>query len=112
MDGQYGHAFVDVLSMLRRGTALIELDDELERLVEAVEETGKAGTLTLKLKITPKKHDSKVLELADTVLVTAPKPDVATTTAWVSADGRLTRRDPRQPELPVPTEVPRDAQAG
>jgi len=97
----YGNRFTDVLALLRRGTLLEDAANDLAVLIAACEETGKPGTLTLAIKIEPQKNDPKALIITDKITLKEPKPEVAATIAFVGADGEITRRDPRQPELPV-----------
>lgn len=97
----FGNRYVDLLATLRRGTLLEDLAAELNQLVDVVRETEKPGEITLKLKLTPQKNDASVLVIRDLLTVKAPKEDVADTIAYVGADGEISRRDPRQPELPA-----------
>ncbi len=101
----FGNRFVDLLSSLRRGTFLEDAADELTEVMAAVRATGKPGEITVKLKITPQKFDASVVTIADTITLKAPKGEVADTIAYVSETGEISRRDPRQPELPVIAEV-------
>lgn len=108
----YGHRFVDLLATLRRGTLLEDCSEELNALVAQVLETEKPGELTLKLRLTPQKNDASVIVIRDSLTVKAPKAEVADTIAYVGADGEISRRDPRQPELPALVEQPAAATKG
>lgn len=96
-----GQEVTEVLGNIRRGTFLAEVGEELAELLAAVRETGKAGTLTVKLKIDPMKGEGGRAEvfITDTVTVTKPKPEKSTTLMYVQDDGTLSRRDPRQGEF-------------
>jgi len=108
----FGNRYIDTLAMLRRGTLLEDAANELSALTAACEETGKAGSLTLTIKIEPQKNDPSVLTITDKLVLKEPKPEVAATIAYVNAQGEISRRDPRQPELPVGVDpISKDSQS-
>jgi hypothetical protein len=85
----------------QRGGALHgEMSDSLAELVLAVKETQKAGTLTLQIKVTPNK-DGQTMLVTDKVTAKLPEGDRGAAIFFVSEDGNLMRRDPRQTELPL-----------
>ena len=45
--------FLNIAADIRRGSFLDECTDELQRVVAAVEETGKAGKLVIEIAVTP-----------------------------------------------------------
>lgn len=102
--GEDAHAqtrpFADVLVTLNRGRTHAELSEQLQRLVEAVEDTGRAGSITLQVKVSKSKA-AGMLELLDTVKVTLPKHDRAVSLFFADDDHNLVREDPRQPPLPL-----------
>ena len=73
----------------------------MQDLVAAVTATEKGGELTLKLKLMPLKQGS-MLVLKDSVKLVLPEPEREDTTfVFATEDNDLTRRDPRQPKLPI-----------
>ena len=96
----YGNTYVDALALQRRGTLLADLENDLAVLLAAVQTTGKAGTLTLELKITPQKGDLGAVVISDKLTLKEPKADTPETLAYIDEKGQLTRRDPRQAALP------------
>lgn len=58
--------FIDTLTALRYGELHDELSEKLNELVAACADTGKAGTLTLTLKLKPSK--GAALEISDELL--------------------------------------------
>lgn len=70
-------AFAVFLQDLRDGRAHAELSGQLAELLAKVKETGKGGTLTLKLKIKPAGRGSDVdkVVIADAITVDLPKPE-------------------------------------
>lgn len=96
----YGNKFVDLLGTLRRGTLLEDAAAQLQDLLDAIQETGDSGTLTLAIEIKPQKHDAGVLVITDKITSKVPRVGVAPTIAYLTPAGEITRRDPRQPALP------------
>lgn len=89
----------------RNGALAAELGEHLNELVEAVTETGKEGSLTVVVKIKP---EGNMLLVSDDVRVKLPVIKRSASVFYADADSNLTRKDPRQPELPL-AEVPRPA---
>lgn len=103
--------FFETLRELRQGRTLEDLEEALGEIVRAVEITGKAGELTLKLKVRPPRKGSNAssyLTVEDDVVTKIPRRDREDTVFFPLADGSLSRQDPRQGELAlrgVPTGV-------
>lgn len=92
--------FAAALQELNRGRVHDELSRELQRLVEAVVDTGRKGTLTLQLTINPT-GDTGAMSINDQISVKAPRHDRAASLFFVTDDANLVRHDPRQMELPL-----------
>lgn len=91
---------IETLGALRQGAAASELDGELTRVVSAVRATAKAGKLQLTLTVKPAANgDTTTLVVLDDVKVTLPKVDRGGTIFYATPGDKLSRRDPRQPEL-------------
>lgn len=92
---------VEFLSTQRSGTLLRDFGDSLAEVVEAVRETGRAGSLMLTVKIRPAaKNGGPSVVVSDLLVAKPPKPEVAETVMYALEGGALSRRDPRQPSLP------------
>ena len=90
----------------RTGALNVELGEGLNKLVEAVETTGKAGTLTLKLTVKPAGKDTAgAMVVSDLVTLKSPEshPEFF---YFVDEDGNLTRSNPRQLPMTGLLEVP------
>ena len=99
--------FMDTVRDLRNGGLINDLEDELKRLVQAVTSTGKRGELKLTLGLQPAtKGHVDVLMLDDKVDLKLPKTGKPAAFVFPTADGGLSRKDPRQPELNGLREVP------
>lgn len=88
--------FSDVLGDLGRGRTLDSLSERLDVLAEAVCETGKAGSLTLKLAVKPNGDGS--VEIVDEIKAVVPDASRGKTVFFTSERG-LVRSDPRQSEM-------------
>ncbi|MFE7128915.1 hypothetical protein [Streptomyces sp. NPDC057617] len=82
------------------GTLHAELSEKLHELLAAVRETGKAGSLALKIDVKPiSGTDGRTLTVTDSVAVKAPKAERPKSIFFVTDDGNLSRTDPRQPVI-------------
>ena len=101
--------FAAVLQDLNGGAVATRLAVELHDLIQAVQATGKGGTLVLSLAVKPvAKNNADALNVAAAVAVKAPKEDAPSTIFFVDGDGNAVRNNPHQPELPL-REVPSPA---
>ena len=94
--------FVELIGSIRDGEAIPRLDAELTELMDAICTHQAAGTMTLKLKITPDKLDNfRVVGVrVDYQVETKPPTEKAgTSTFYVLENGELTRNNPRQMAL-------------
>ncbi|WP_052451986.1 hypothetical protein [Noviherbaspirillum autotrophicum] len=94
-------AFAVFLQDLRDGRAHSELSGQLEELITKVKETGKAGGLTLKIKIKPASRGGDVdkVTVTDAITVDLPKPERGEDFFWLTDDNDLSRNHPRQQNL-------------
>lgn len=98
---QAAQEFLAFLATTNKGRTATELTKQLQELVEAIRETGKGGTLTYKLTVTP----SSKANLDDTVIVkdqiTVKKPvaDRPESTFFIDEADNLVRNHPRQPSM-------------
>ncbi len=100
--------FTDVIGDLESGRVAEDLTAALHEVVMAVQATGRAGKLTLTLSIRPNGDDS--VFITPSVKPAAPEPARAVTTFYLTAGG-ITRRDPRQGEIPFREVAAADEQA-
>lgn len=97
-----GLGFERFLGELRDGTFVLDASDALAELVESVRQTGRAGRLTLTFDIAPaSKGASGMVNVTDAIIARAPRPERRETFMYALEGGALSRRDPRQPRLPL-----------
>ena len=97
--------FAAFIQQQRKGGLHGELTDALADLIQAVAETGKAGSLSLTVKVTPNK-DGATVTVNDKIKLTIPEPEKGSSMFFYDEHGNLTRNNPAQAELPL-----RDASA-
>jgi hypothetical protein len=90
--------FCETLRQVRNGALETEMNDALQELVHEVERTGKKGSLTLTIEVQPAGEGKQFVNGATKAKL--PSPTNQATLFYVKENGDLTRRDPRQPELP------------
>ena len=89
----------DYLGDLEKGRFLIDASRELQELLAAVIDTGKAGTLTLRLSLAPLGGGGEAIQVSGAINSKAPSAARVPTMFFITADGNLSRRDPRQGDL-------------
>ncbi|MFD5599878.1 hypothetical protein ACFWHR_07450 [Leucobacter sp. NPDC058333] len=81
--------------LLKRPATHEELSVKMHDLVAAVMDTGKKGSLTLKIVVQPFKNDTSTLEVADDVKLVMPQHDRKPGIFFPDKDGNLTRDSPQ-----------------
>lgn len=92
----------------RNGATHAELTDALAEVARSVMETGRTGSVTLKIQIgKATKKGGHQMVVSDDVIVKAPRPERDESIFFFDeSNGALTRTDPQQPQLPL-QEVPK-----
>lgn len=90
--------FDQVLRELSEGATNSELSEALWDLVQRVQDTGKAGALTLTLAVGFDGYGR--VQIKDEVKTKLPEFNRPTTAFFVDSTGNPSRRDPNQPLLP------------
>lgn len=91
--------FAVFITDLKRGLVSAELTEALNTVVRAVEHTGKAGKVTLTLKVYRPKNNAQVIQIADDVKTVVPAFDRKESFWFTDGNGGLTRDDPNQTAL-------------
>lgn len=93
--------FIDTLRDIEAGGLLDELSETQHSLIDAIRLTGKGGELTIKLAYKPDGNGQMTIK-AD-VKAKEPALSRGTSLFFLTPEGNLTRRDPRQQDLPLRT---------
>ncbi len=101
-------AFAVTLQDLRDGRVHAELSQQFGELVCKVKETGKAGEITLKIKVKPASRGSDVdkVVVSDAISVNLPKPERGEDFFWLTDSNELSRNHPRQGNLELRDAAP------
>lgn len=91
--------FAEWLLANDRGRTVIAASEHLADVVKAVLETGKAGTMTIAVKIAVNDVDDRRLVTTAVVSSKPPLTDPKATIWYADADLHLTREDPKQDPL-------------
>lgn len=89
----------DVLREYRNGRAVDLASARFNEVVQAVDETNKAGEITIKIKVKPQKGGGSEKTLAIEVKTKVPELDLPDATFFSDAEGDLHRTDPAQTEM-------------
>jgi hypothetical protein len=97
----------------RNGSLHAELGEHLADITARVIELQKAGSVTLTVKIAPTGEGQNSVFITDDVKAKPPEPPRPKALFFSDSKGNLSRRDPRQAELPIrdvsaDTSAPRD----
>lgn len=89
----------DILREYRNGRAADVASQKLAELVQAVDETGKGGTLTITFKVKPEKGGGSQKTIACEVKAKMPDLDLPEAVFFSDGEGSLHRSDPQQREM-------------
>lgn len=104
--GPAARPFADWLQELAKGGVHAEATARLAELIPAIQETGQAGELTIRIKIKPQpKMDGRAVLAEGTVSAKVPAPTAATSLFFINGPS-LVRNDPDQLPLTGLREVP------
>lgn len=93
--------FIDTLRDIEAGGLLDELSETQHSLIDAIRLTGKGGELTIKLAYKPDGNGQMTIKA--NVKAKEPALSRGTSLFFLTPEGNLTRRDPRQQDLPLRT---------
>ncbi|MBQ9240233.1 MAG: hypothetical protein IJ164_02720 [Duodenibacillus sp.] len=87
------------LEFIRQGGLLADVDEAIREAVMAVNEKGKAATVSITLTIKPATKNGTNVIITDEVRTKLPKLPSGETILFTSPDGDLAESDPRQGKL-------------
>jgi hypothetical protein len=100
----------DIMREIRRGRGVELASDMLAEVVRAVEESGKKGSVTIKITVKPEDGGGNQKTIGMTVTSTVPRPTIPDAVFFSDGEGDLHRSDPNQGDMFV--EADRTAAAG
>ena len=91
--------FFEALAELHDGLTPKELNEAFQSLVAEVKQTGRKGSLTLKIEVKPPKNrNSETILVTDQIVVKAPSMDRGASIFFANVKGEISR-DPHNQEL-------------
>lgn len=90
--------FRDILAELGEGSTEQELSEAMWDLLQRVQDTGKQGSVSLVITVTP--NGAGRVGVKDEVKLKLPEYARPTTAFYLDGQGNATRRNPDQPEIP------------
>jgi hypothetical protein len=110
-EGQQIRPFAAVLQDINNGAVADQLARDVQNLVQAVQELGRKGKLTVTLEVAPRKGNAAALNLTARRDLKLPQEEPVESVFFADATGNLLRDDPRQMALPLRTVARQDPQA-
>lgn len=93
-------AFLNIVSAHKGGAVISELSAALKQVTAAVQQTGRAGTVTFKMSLRPAgKGTAGTLIFEGDVKTAPPKLDAQASIFYADGDFNLVREDPNQTKL-------------
>lgn len=89
----------DILREIRKGRAVDLASQRFAELIQAVDETGKPGELTITLKVKPEKGGGSQKTIIPVVKVKVPEVDLAEGVFFSDENGDVHRTDPKQDDM-------------
>ncbi len=94
--------FPETILQLNNGAAVAELSAALAKVLAAVRESGKVGSITFTVTVKPaSKGVTHVVMVESQIKTKLPEPERGMTVFYLTEDNRLVRNDPRQQALPL-----------
>ena len=95
--------FGQILAELGEGSTVIELSEAMWDLIQRVQDTGKAGSITLTIKVSGDGRGR--VQVLDEVKLRLPEYNRPQTSFFIDKHGNASRRNPDQPEIPGVTNI-------
>ncbi len=102
-------SILDTLRRLDGGCLVDQASDEMAKVVQAIESTGKAGSITIKISL--KRVGGGALAADGRITCVVPKEAPSVTLLFATPEGALITEDPNQRKLDlreVAAELPRE----
>ncbi len=98
---------IDAMEMEPDRHLSIQIDQSLREAVRAVQNGGKAATVSLTFKVARAPESTKRIQISATLKKTMPPPPVSAVSLYADEDGSVHRSNPAQEQLPEPIGFPR-----
>ena len=92
------NGIVPVLKAIDRQNFLVDLQNSLDQVVVATQETGKSGKLSIEIEVAPNAKTGAV-EVSGDIKVKIPQPNRKAAIFYVTQDNKLVRYQPQQQDM-------------
>lgn len=93
---------LDTLKSLRGGLVLKQTERDMAKLIEAIRDSGKKGSISIQLTLEPHGEDNKEIHVSAKVTSKAPPaPGIGDRSIFFAVRDQLVRDDPDQKKLPL-----------
>lgn len=89
---------VDLINLVHQGQFKQALEDELRKVVEGIQNTGKGGGLSIKINLLPNSRIGAI-EVSGEVVAKVPKQSLRASIFFPTPENNLSRIDYRQPDM-------------
>jgi len=92
---------VSLIQEMHRGNLAYELSAAMDRVLDGVKETGKKGSVTLKIEVEPmSKLGENAIAVTPDISEKVPKLKMKAESRFIGRNGEISKDDPDQPTLP------------
>ena len=95
----HARPFFDVAREIRHGMFLEDCAAEMQKMVAAVDETGKSAKLIIEVTVTPAARVGGAVKIADKVTSKLPALPAGETIMFMTPENNLVANDPKQQSL-------------
>ena len=107
-----GKLITQVFGELQGGLFVKQASAELNELVDRVRETGKKGSISVTIEITPSGKENRIMTVKPKLTVKKPPaPETDNASVFFAVRGDLVRDDPEQRQLPHVRSADADGEA-
>lgn len=92
-------SFNQIIAEMQNGDVEAEFTEELNDLIQKVQNSGKPGTLTIKLKL--KLNGDRMMSISHSISASDPKPEKGDSLFFINDNLELQRNDPQQLSIPL-----------
>lgn len=94
-------AAMSVLTEHRGGQVVTDLSAAIRKVTDAVQRTGKSGSVVMKIKVATAQNAAGTLVISDEIDARAPKETPRGSIFYADDNNNLVRNDPNQADLPL-----------
>lgn len=98
MDDAPNGALSEIMRTIDRGDFHLDVEENLKKLVEEIQNTGNGGKIAIEISIKPDKH-ADIVKISGRCKLSLPARPVRESVFFLSSDGMLSRTDQKQVDM-------------